>query len=117
VPITLNLMVHVAMYYYYFRSAGGAKIWWKKYLTTLQIVQFVLDLVFVYFCSYTYFTANYWPWMPNAGSCAGEEYAAIFGCGLLSSYLYLFIDFYRKTYNTKRNTKRSANGESSVKQS
>ncbi|CAG8667409.1 10913_t:CDS:2 [Acaulospora morrowiae] len=101
VPITLNLVVHVFMYYYYFRTAGGARIWWKKYLTTLQIVQFMIDLVFVYFCSYTYFTSTYWPWIPNFGSCAGEESAAIFGCSLLSSYLLLFIGFYKKTYNVK----------------
>lgn len=101
VPIALNLMVHVFMYYYYFRAAGGAKIWWKKYLTTLQIIQFIIDLVFVYFCSYTYFASTYWPWMPNVGTCAGDEKAAIFGCLLLSSYLLLFIGFYKKTYNTK----------------
>ncbi|CAG8726101.1 5379_t:CDS:2 [Funneliformis mosseae] len=98
VPITLNLLVHVFMYYYYFRAAGGARIWWKKYLTTMQIVQFIIDLFFVYFCSYTYFTATYWPWMPNYGSCSGSESAAIFGCALLSSYLLLFIGFYKKTY-------------------
>nr|CAG8473805.1 1905_t:CDS:2 [Entrophospora candida]CAG8524441.1 5643_t:CDS:2 [Entrophospora candida] len=114
VPITLNLTVHVFMYYYYFRAAGGARIWWKKYLTTLQIVQFVIDLVFVYYCSYTYFTATYWPWMPNHGSCAGSERAAIFGCGLLSSYLLLFIGFYRKTYNAKPSTITSK-GKTSVK--
>jgi hypothetical protein len=87
------------MYYYYFRAAGGARIWWKKYLTTLQIVQFIIDLFFVYFCSYTYFTATYWPWIPNYGSCAGSESADIFGCLLLSSYLLLFIGFYQKTYS------------------
>ncbi len=64
----------------------------------MQIVQFIIDLFFVYFCSYTYFTATYWPWIPNYGSCAGSEAAAIFGCALLSSYLLLFIGFYRKTY-------------------
>lgn len=102
VPISLNLLVHVFMYYYYFRTAGGAKIWWKQYITTLQITQFVIDLFFVYFCSYTYFTATYWDWMPNYGSCAGSESAAIFGCWILSSYLLLFIGFYKKTYNNKK---------------
>ncbi|ORX46479.1 GNS1/SUR4 membrane protein [Hesseltinella vesiculosa] len=99
VPIVLNLSVHVLMYYYYFRTAAGAKIWWKKYLTTMQITQFIIDLCACYFCTYTYFAYTNWPWLPNMGTCAGTEGTALFGCALLSSYLVLFINFYSKTYN------------------
>jgi len=98
VPITLNLTVHVVMYWYYFQSARGIKIWWKKYITMLQIIQFVIDLGFVYFASYTYFSARYFEWLPTAGICAGEEFAAFAGMGILSSYLVLFIGFYISTY-------------------
>ncbi|KAH7135311.1 GNS1/SUR4 family-domain-containing protein [Dendryphion nanum] len=98
VVITLNLMVHVVMYWYYFQSARGIKIWWKKYITIMQITQFVLDLGFVYFASWTYFTSTYWPWLPNAGQCSGEEFAAISGICILTSYLVLFIIFYFATY-------------------
>lgn len=45
----LNSFVHVIMYAYYFLAALGPSyrgyLWWKKYLTMLQIVQFILHLI------------------------------------------------------------------------
>ncbi|CEQ42123.1 SPOSA6832_03918 [Sporobolomyces salmonicolor] len=98
VPIVANLTVHVLMY-----------------LTTLQITQFVVDLFIVYFASYAYFAATYFlGQLPSPGSCAGTEGAAIFGCALLTSYLFLFIAFYKKTYNAQvaagKNKKAAAKG-------
>ena len=40
--------------------------------------------------------------MPNAGKCAGEEYAAFPGIGTLTSYLVLFISSYFATYKKDR---------------
>ncbi|KAI4181487.1 MAG: hypothetical protein L6R41_006593 [Letrouitia leprolyta] len=143
VPITLNLLVHVVMYWYYFQSARGVRIWWKEWITRLQIVQFIIDLGkselsssiiplnpptppppvfsfihkltpspgFVYFASYTYFSSTYFPSLPTFGRCAGEEFAAFAGIGILSSYLLLFVSFYLATYKksaaTAKGRKRS----------
>lgn len=96
------MTVHVLMYYYYFRTASGAKIWWKQYLTTMQIIQFVIDLVVIYSCTYSYYAFTYNPALPNFGDCSGTESAAAFGCAILTSYLFLFINFYRITYNQKK---------------
>jgi len=97
--ISLNLAVHVLMYYYYFATAGGAKIWWKKYLTTMQIVQFIIDLVVVYFGTYAHHAWRYHKGVwPTLGDCAGKEYSATMGCTVLTSYLFLFINFYIQTY-------------------
>ncbi|KIJ26916.1 hypothetical protein M422DRAFT_191585 [Sphaerobolus stellatus SS14] len=108
VPIVLNLSVHVVMYYYYYATAAGRKIWWKKYLTTMQITQFIIDLFAVYYAStylliprfprYSYFAATYFPMLPHQGTCSGSEGAAAFGCALLTTYLFLFISFYKNTY-------------------
>ncbi len=44
VPIGLNLGVHVLMYCYYALATIGQTVWWKRHLTTAQIVQFAVDV-------------------------------------------------------------------------
>ena len=41
-----NSLIHLIMYFYYFMAACGPQfqkyLWWKRYLTTFQIIQFVV---------------------------------------------------------------------------
>ena len=40
IGLLFNASVHVVMYYYYFRRVLGWSVWWKRYVTNFQIVQF-----------------------------------------------------------------------------
>jgi len=106
--ITFNLFVHVVMYYYYARSAMGANIWWKKYLTTLQIVQFVCDLFICYYCTWVHYGGVYFPHIAGKYDCYGTPFAAGIGCLILTSYLGLFVQFFIKTYTARRAQRKSA---------
>lgn len=85
----LNSLIHFVMYIYYALSALGPRyqkyLWWKKYMTSMQITQFLLvsihtsQLFFYPDCNYPLMFA-YWIGL----------YAVIF--------LVLFIDFYIKSY-------------------
>lgn len=116
VVITLNLFVHVIMYFYYFLASCGIHPWWKKYVTTLQIVQFVIDLGFVYYCTYQLIASRYYPTLlPHRGTCSGTEEAAVFGCALLSSYLLLFVQFFQRTYSKKKAAAAAAKRQQKLK--
>ncbi|KAF9037454.1 elongase [Panaeolus papilionaceus] len=96
--IVMNLAVHVIMYYYYYATAGGAKFWWKKYLTSMQITQFIIGIALGYFGTYQAVVSRHYPHMPHISNCAVSEKSGLFGCAVLTSYLYLFINFYFQTY-------------------
>lgn len=40
VSISANAFVHIWMYYYYFMTSIGSTVWWKRYLTLLQVFLF-----------------------------------------------------------------------------
>ena len=60
------LGVHTVMYFYYLCAAFGPEVqkylWWKKYITTIQLVQFVL--VFFHALQPLFFECNF----PRAAS-------------------------------------------------
>ncbi|TPX37517.1 very-long-chain 3-oxoacyl-CoA synthase [Synchytrium microbalum] len=121
--ILINLFVHVLMYYYFAVTALSIKIWWKKYLTTMQIIQFVVDLALIGFLVYNVFAADLFPWIvtdygfPVISDCysADPHLHAGVASFVLFSYLVLFMDFYRRTYNKKDGASKSkANGAAKV---
>ncbi|XP_028030207.1 elongation of very long chain fatty acids protein AAEL008004-like [Bombyx mandarina] len=85
----LNTFVHIVMYTYYMLAAMGPHmrkyLWWKKYLTTLQMVQFVGIMVHAFqllFIECDYPRAFVW-WI--------GMHAVMF--------FFLFKDFYDQSYS------------------
>ncbi|RZB40104.1 ELO domain containing protein [Asbolus verrucosus] len=87
----LNTFVHIIMYFYYMLSALGPEVqkylWWKRYLTTLQMVQFVAIMVHAFQLLFT--DCNY----PRAFVWWIGMHAVMF--------FFLFKEFYIQTYNRK----------------
>nr|UZZ64690.1 fatty acid elongase elovl4 [Platychelipus littoralis] len=95
-----NCLVHVAMYSYYFLSALGPEfskfLAWKKYLTIIQIAQFILAIVMG--VNALRVKCDFPLWM---------QYSMI---AYMISFLFLFGNFYRQAYYYKssHNNKRKS---------
>ncbi|XP_025832946.1 elongation of very long chain fatty acids protein AAEL008004 [Agrilus planipennis] len=88
----LNTFVHIVMYSYYLLAAFGPHmqkyLWWKKYLTTLQMIQFVLIMLHAF--QLLFIDCNY----PRAFVWWIGMHAVMF--------FFLFKDFYNQAYNSKK---------------
>ncbi|XP_050537984.1 elongation of very long chain fatty acids protein AAEL008004-like isoform X1 [Daktulosphaira vitifoliae] len=91
----INNMVHVIMYFYYMMSAMGPQyqkyLWWKKHLTTIQLLQFTLVFfhsaqVLIYDCGYPKLVATFL-----------LAHSVIF--------FVLFFDFYQQAYKKDKQIK------------
>ncbi|KAG8252572.1 elongation of very long chain fatty acids protein-like [Homalodisca vitripennis] len=87
----LNTFVHIVMYSYYLLAALGPHmqkyLWWKKYLTALQMVQFVLVMLHAF--QLLFIDCNY----PKA---------FVWWIGLHAVMFYfLFADFYKQAYKKR----------------
>ncbi|UXI19785.1 hypothetical protein NH340_JMT05728 [Sarcoptes scabiei] len=84
----INSMIHVIMYSYYALSALGPSIqpylWWKKYITLLQLWQFVL--YGAYGTAIFFLSTNY------------PIFWLFFGLTQPPLFFWLFYDFYKKAY-------------------
>lgn len=87
----LNTFVHIWMYLYYFLAALGPWIqpylWWKKYLTSMQIIQFVL--VAIHELQLLFIDCD----LPKSLAIWIGFHAILF--------FFLFRDFYNKSYGPK----------------
>ncbi|CCH42346.1 Elongation of fatty acids protein [Wickerhamomyces ciferrii] len=104
VVISLNLAVHVVMYFYYFLAARGIRVWWKQWITNGQIIQFVLDLTFIYYAAFIKVRSDFGLFGCSNGvciDCVGTSLATWAGLSIISSYLLLFILFYIDIYIKK----------------
>lgn len=73
-------------------------LWWKKYMTKIQLIQFVLILSYMISIS--------------AKNCEMSKGLTYFFVVNTTIFLYLFMDFYRKTYNkSKRPVQKELNGK------
>jgi hypothetical protein len=95
IATSLNAFVHIPMYWYYFMMVvkPGKQIWWKKYITTIQILQFIIVLI-------THSSAIIYHYAYAKNCRSYEGYGNLFAGLVIWSYLYLFIDFYRSTYTS-----------------
>lgn len=84
----INSLVHVFMYTYYGLAALGPEyrkyLWWKKYITWIQLLQFFAVVLFM-FAFLTF-------------GCTSDKFLTGFFIGNAFLFIYLFGDFYRKTY-------------------
>ncbi|KAG5883066.1 hypothetical protein JTB14_030441 [Gonioctena quinquepunctata] len=88
----LNTFVHIIMYSYYLLAALGPQyqkyLWWKKYLTTIQMIQFIMVMVHAF--QLLFIDCNY----PKAFVWWIGMHAVMF--------YFLFTNFYKETYNKKQ---------------
>lgn len=88
----LNTFVHIVMYTYYLFAAMGPQfqkyLWWKKYLTGLQMVQFIAIMVHAF--QLLFIDCNY----PRAFVWWIGMHAVMF--------FFLFNEFYKSTYKGRR---------------
>lgn len=96
--VTINLFVHVAMYAYYALQTLGYNVWWKRYITVLQIAQFVV-VVAVCGAGFLITPMTAVGMLPMENRCHGDVASQTFGMAILVSYLFLFIQFYDRTYS------------------
>lgn len=73
----LNTFVHIVMYFYYMVAAMGPEfqkyIWWKKYLTTFQMVITLLYTHFFHWSNFFIFRSSLWQFSHINSNCSSRS--------------------------------------------
>uniref|UniRef100_T1GSR3 Elongation of very long chain fatty acids protein n=1 Tax=Megaselia scalaris TaxID=36166 RepID=T1GSR3_MEGSC len=89
----INSFIHIVMYAYYLLAAMGPRIqkylWWKKYITVLQIVQFLIIFVHTFQLQF----------QPSCNFPKSIAALLTFNAGL---FTYMFSSFYVKNYKKEQ---------------
>jgi hypothetical protein len=90
--IILNGFIHTVMYLYYFVSSHTRNIWWKKYLTMLQMTQFLM--------------MNLQGYLMVSRECSGlpEKIPRLY-LGYVQSLFWLFMNFFLRNYYMNRTSR------------
>ncbi|KAJ2947129.1 hypothetical protein O0L34_g16481 [Tuta absoluta] len=89
----LNSFVHVLMYAYYWIAAKGPEyqkyVWWKKHLTKVQLVQFILVISHLHY-------------QQKLTSCKIPNFFHYFCMTSIISFFVLFLNFYFRSYRNRK---------------
>jgi len=98
-----NAGVHTVMYLYYLLSACGPKVqkylWWKRYLTRLQMLQFVC--VFLHALQPLYFTCDYPRLVPKVIIANAAAFFILFA----NFYFFAYINSSRRSKTVEKKEK------------
>eukprot|EP01102_Stenamoeba_stenopodia_P012324 TRINITY_DN3873_c0_g1_i2.p2 TRINITY_DN3873_c0_g1~~TRINITY_DN3873_c0_g1_i2.p2 ORF type:complete len:299 (-),score=72.12 TRINITY_DN3873_c0_g1_i2:1834-2688(-) len=89
--VVTNTFIHTLMYYYYTQTAVGKTVWWKKYLTMMQMVQFCINT----------FVLWLWVFVHYFYGCSGTYFSWLLTCFANVTFWLLFFKFYSKTYTAR----------------
>lgn len=93
-----NSAIHVVMYFYYGVSVLGPQyqkyLWWKKYLTTFQMVQFIC--VFIHLINI----------LIRHPDCQYPRFLNMIQLSHCCLFFYLFFQFYQKSYQNRRSSEK-----------
>ena len=100
----INCFVHVIMYTYYCLSAMGPRVqkylWWKKYLTQLQIAQFIVGGIHAIFP--IYFDCGYPKYLSHLILYVTFLFLCLFANFYLKNYLVNHASHHRKEYSSAK---------------